>query len=88
MTTTKNTEARNLDRIGITGAISLDRRSMGRVTRDEYRAIMTAHAAKITAELPAGLVVNRLGEMFQAKGGMVGFNEFHDMLTAAHAKLA
>ena len=69
-------------RVGITGA-GLDRRTMGRMSRAEWVAATTEHAARINAELPEGLMVNRLGEMFQAEWSEIGFHDFADMILTA-----
>lgn len=86
MTTKSNTSAK-LHKMGTTGAISLGLQ-IGRVTRDERRAIMAEHAAKVTAMLPVGVMVDRSGQVFQVAGGTVGFSEVDEMIRAASKAVA
>ena len=68
----------NGHKLGTTGAIGGSNRQAARelgrrVTRDEYRAWMQTRADRITAELPEGASINRVGEIFSTGGH--GFGE-------------
>ena len=75
-------------KVGITGGFAA-KVKIGRVSRDERRAILTAHAELVNANLPEGLKVDRVGQMFQDDAvTTISFFDFADMVERISAEVA